>query len=952
MQPQIDAARKAGYSDEEIQQYVGNRFRPQKSTPVQKPKKNGGVKGFLTSLISEAGGTGGALAGAGTGAAIGSVVPGVGTAIGGLVGAGLGGFLGGTGGRVVENKVRDNRIGIGDALKEGAISGIAGAGPIKLLKGAAGAVKGAAKGATAAETATVKRLTSRGIPVRSTSDETTGRGVKQVINKMFVNPTVSELENATGSLAKKGYKVSSKVGSTTARKSVGGRSIPIKSIESTATGTAVPSVVNQTITGKSPDEINALAEGLVKKGYKVDVKGSNLQGRRTIGGRGIPIKSIDSTSLSESSPSTINKTFTDKSSSEINDLQSKLVKKGYKVIVKKGSITGRKSLNNKGGTSIFEQSNKIPVTQVSASKQVISLRPDKEVTTMLPAQPRKFNNTEKVPVTQISAKKHTVPLQSSDETTSIIPGKPRKFESTEGSTTVNMQGKRTAVPLNQAKDTKSEIINTPDRFATETIETAPAVSRAQNALKGANEAVGSSFLGRLTNRTGKRLTEAGSGLKANKNVGGVANLDEQSNFMSRYVGTPRKQRVLMERDMKDLSKQVDDVLTATPVKVDGTQVGVRLKTAMDDLTDERFIDIDLNNPSVAKIIDRYAAKFATKQDAKGINDVVKTLNKTATRAQEKLVNPAAGVLTAQEQAALALKRAGDDVLGQVPEIAPLKKQMAQIFEVTPQVAKAGEKGLPVPFLQGLTVKAPLQAAKGVESRVGSALQGQGANASAAPGVAGFASRIFAGRTLDQDLPAPEEQQAAPEDLSFPKLEDINVEPEQDRDPYAPENVQSSVSKIIEQGGTQKDIAEFLSNAKIMNDISNTGKSTKRKTEAQVAREEAYGISQDALADLDKGSIATGPVMAKLEDLKGIFNAGDQETVDFNRKIGALRSAIIKARGGSAVTDTELKIINEFVPKKGDSDQMIRSKLKYIEETFGKAAGEVEPSNLDEITAGA
>jgi hypothetical protein len=48
-------------------------------------------------------------------------VPGVGTAIGGLAGAILGGFAGGTGGRLIENKVRDNKFNAGSALKEGAL---------------------------------------------------------------------------------------------------------------------------------------------------------------------------------------------------------------------------------------------------------------------------------------------------------------------------------------------------------------------------------------------------------------------------------------------------------------------------------------------------------------------------------------------------------------------------------------------------------------------------------------------------------------------------------------------------------------------------------------------------------------------------------------------------------------------------------------------------------------
>lgn len=115
-------------------------------TTVKKPQPKKGRGGMLTSLISEAGGAGGAATGAAIGATAGSIVPFAGTALGGIIGGGIGGLLGGFGGRVAENEVRDSRLGIGDAAKEGAVSGVFGAGPLRLLKVGAGATKGIAGG--------------------------------------------------------------------------------------------------------------------------------------------------------------------------------------------------------------------------------------------------------------------------------------------------------------------------------------------------------------------------------------------------------------------------------------------------------------------------------------------------------------------------------------------------------------------------------------------------------------------------------------------------------------------------------------------------------------------------------------------------------------------------------------------------------------------------------------
>lgn len=91
----------------------------------QKSKKGSGRLGKqgLSAWISELGGAGGAAGGAATGAALGSVVPGIGNIVGGVAGGIIGGFGGGFGGRALENQLRDNEYRLGDALKEGAVSG-------------------------------------------------------------------------------------------------------------------------------------------------------------------------------------------------------------------------------------------------------------------------------------------------------------------------------------------------------------------------------------------------------------------------------------------------------------------------------------------------------------------------------------------------------------------------------------------------------------------------------------------------------------------------------------------------------------------------------------------------------------------------------------------------------------------------------------------------------------
>lgn len=120
----IKKARAAGVPEAQIQQSAMQyRLANRLDKPAQKVSGRGGT---LTSLISEGGGLGGATAGGAIGT---SILPGVGT----LVGAGIGGLIGGFGGRVAENKVRDDRIGLKDAAIEGTISGVTAALPLGAL---------------------------------------------------------------------------------------------------------------------------------------------------------------------------------------------------------------------------------------------------------------------------------------------------------------------------------------------------------------------------------------------------------------------------------------------------------------------------------------------------------------------------------------------------------------------------------------------------------------------------------------------------------------------------------------------------------------------------------------------------------------------------------------------------------------------------------------------------
>lgn len=202
MQPnlndKIQQAKAAGYSDTEIQGYLrGAGFQPPAPSgqlrvtgaapvaPQVATPRTTGRGGTLTSLISESG----ALGGAAAGAALGSAVPVIGTAIGGIIGAGLGAF----GGRLAENKIRDDRLGVTDALKEGALSAAL-AGPLRFGKYATTAAKGLITGKGAQEALTTAAQKATELSLRKTLGLGVTKASKDLVIKQFrINP--SQLTN-------------------------------------------------------------------------------------------------------------------------------------------------------------------------------------------------------------------------------------------------------------------------------------------------------------------------------------------------------------------------------------------------------------------------------------------------------------------------------------------------------------------------------------------------------------------------------------------------------------------------------------------------------------------------------------------------------------------------------------------------------------------------------------
>lgn len=106
------------------------------------------------------------------------------------------------------------------------------------------------------------------------------------------------------------------------------------------------------------------------------------------------------------------------------------------------------------------------------------------------------------------------------------------------------------------------------------------------------------------------------------------------------------------------------------------------------------------------------------------------------------------------------------------------------------------------------------------------------------------------------------------------------------------------------------------------------------TEPQQAKEDVKKLGVDALNALNNKDIKTGMIGGPLEQFKSKFSMGDQDTLDFNAKIGQMKAAIAKARAGTSFTPNEEKLLNSYTPVVGDSKQQLETKLKGLVSFYG------------------
>ncbi len=220
-----------------------------------------------------------------------------------------------------------------------------------------------------------------------------------------------------------------------------------------------------------------------------------------------------------------------------------------------------------------------------------------------------------------------------------------------------------------------------------------------------------------------------------------------------------------------------------------------------------------------------------------------------------------------------------------------------------------------------------QAASQANGKLAAALQAGTRSATNAPLAMGARAATGSLAPKDESI----EGEVMPDETQNP---DAGIEQDPQADPndiFNPANSEAVVEQILSNGGNMKHVEEYLDMLGTMQKLSPTG--NVKKTESQRARDDAAALTDQAIAMFDSGKIKTGLIGANVERAKSFFSMADQSTEDFNVLSQNLRATIAKARAGTAMSEGEKRLLNQYTPVVGDSRQQLETKLRLLQATF-------------------
>lgn len=296
----------------------------------------------------------------------------------------------------------------------------------------------------------------------------------------------------------------------------------------------------------------------------------------------------------------------------------------------------------------------------------------------------------------------------------------------------------------------------------------------------------------------------------------------------------------------------------------------------------------------------------------------------------------------------------NNYLKEIPEAKSALTVMQDMHEITPVVASgvtSAAKGIKVPLISKVTGPLPGgELAQKAATKVGGMLEKVGGGL---PSATGLGLPPITGSLI---APAMQVGAANMGGLPSPQpVETTSTSTEQAPQPettqyvtgYSPEELMRMRIKAKNAGDTASvSEIEKLYNYETAYQKEKVAKDT--KTMAEKANDKVTVMVDKAIKDVQSGKVRTGIVAGPLESFKAKFNIADQPTLDFQKLSSIIKSDIVKAKAGTALTPTEERMINEYVPLINDSTQNVITKLKTLQETATLIKQKYQKDTLPDI----
>lgn len=338
--------------------------------------------------------------------------------------------------------------------------------------------------------------------------------------------------------------------------------------------------------------------------------------------------------------------------------------------------------------------------------------------------------------------------------------------------------------------------------------------------------------------------------------------------------------------------------------------------------------------SYEKILNRELTKFdrSVAGDAVTARDIFNFKKQIASNyknAFKKASGESASSLTAPESVALDIWQSLDNLLVELePGVKDLTLKQSQLYDIAPGIIKKAKETAQIPLIGGRVGTGPLQAVEDAAGRglqgAGRALQGTAAGIPQTPEI--LRQILLRGGAAGAGGNMPGQTDSVPTPAQVSPLTNTSTG-------VAQPNTQQILKQILAAGVLEGKVS--ASDISALNTLGLLGTEDKPLTETQQARSDIRSLTDQALRALETGSVKTGPIAPKFENLKAVFNAGDESTLGFNALISSIRATIAKARAGTSFTANEEKLLNQYTPQVGDSDQQLRIKLQGLQQLFGQ-----------------